>query len=124
MEFLEQVVSYSDELTSKVDNYYIAHIFSEECTFTNNIDSIIYNGEATIGGKYMIPKYIGTVWWYWTDDEGQLHTNRLNNVPYFIDPPVNILSSCTGWIHCGWWKKWLLINIKYHIFTWDFGKSK
>ena len=44
--------------------------------FTENTDPIISNGVAKIGGKNIIPKGIGTVSWYWTDDEGQLHTNK------------------------------------------------
>ena len=51
--------------------------------FTDKIDPKIYNGVATMGGKYIIPKGIGTVKWSWTDGEGQLNTHRLNNVPYF-----------------------------------------
>ena len=57
------------------------------------IEPIISNGVATIGGNYIIPKGIGTVRLSWTDDEGQLHTNKLNNVLYFPDSPVNILSA-------------------------------
>ena len=63
--------------------------------FTEKIEPIIYNGVANIGEKYLIPKGIGTVTWSWTDDGGQLHTKRLNNVPYFIDSPVNIISETT-----------------------------
>ena len=46
--------------------------------FNEKIELIISNRAVTIGGKYLIPKGIGTVSWYWTDDEGQLHTNRFN----------------------------------------------
>ena len=48
--------------------------------FTDKIEPIISNGVVTIGGKYLITKEIGTVIWSWTDDEGQLHKNKLNNV--------------------------------------------
>ena len=37
--------------------------------FTHNIDPIISNIVATIGGKYLIPKVTGTVIWSWTNDE-------------------------------------------------------
>ena len=50
--------------------------FSEKEMFTNNINPIISNGVTTIGGKYLIPKQIVTVSWYWTDDEGRIHTNN------------------------------------------------
>ena len=46
---------------------------------------------ATIGVQDIIPKVIGAVSWYWTDDEGKLHTNKLNNVIYYPESPVNIL---------------------------------
>ena len=39
---------------------------------TDKIDPTISNGVATIDGKYITPKGIGTVIWYWTDDERQL----------------------------------------------------
>ena len=78
-----------------VDNSANDNICSEEDMFTDKIDPIIYNLVAAIGGKYIIPKGIVTVIWYWTDDEGQLHTNKLNTVLYFTYSSVNILSETT-----------------------------
>ena len=92
---------------------------------TDNIDTIISNEVATIGGKYIISKEIGTVRWSWNDDEGQLHTKKLNNVLYFPDSTVNIISATVldesikddeG--------TFLPTKGKYYIFTWDFGKYK
>ena len=60
--------------------------------FTEKIEPIISNGVSTIGGKDIIKKLIGTVSWSWTDEEGKLHTKKLNNLIYFPDSPVNILS--------------------------------
>ena len=80
--------------------------------------------ETTVG-KYIIPKGIGTVRWSWTDDEGQLHTNKLNYVLYFPDTPVNIPSKTAlsesmkddeG--------TWVILKRKYYIFTWDIWKYK
>ena len=48
--------------------------------FTDYIEPIISNGVSIIGRKYIIPKGIGTVRWYWTDGDVQLHTNKLNNL--------------------------------------------
>ena len=48
--------------------------------FTDKIEPIIYAGVETINGKYVVPRGIGTVIWSWTDDEGQLHTNKLNDL--------------------------------------------
>ena len=53
--------------------------------FTDKIEPIIYDGVANIGGKDIIPKGIGTFNWSWTDNEGKLHTNKLNNVLLFPD---------------------------------------
>ena len=61
--------------------------------FTDKIYTIISNGVATIGGKYIIPKVIGTVIMSYTDDDGKLHTHKLNNLIYFLDSPVNIISA-------------------------------
>ena len=52
------------------DKYVKAQIWSEEDMFNDKIEPIISNGVATIGGKYLIPKGIGTVSWSWTDYEG------------------------------------------------------
>ena len=60
--------------------------------FTYKIVPIISNVVETIFGKDIIPKSIGKVSWSWNDDEGQLHTNKFNNIIYFPYPPVNILS--------------------------------
>ena len=62
---------------------------------TDNIETIISNGVATLGGKYIIPKGIVTDIWSWTDDEGQIHTYKLNTVLYFPYSSVNILSETT-----------------------------
>ena len=46
-----------------------------------------------IGVNYIIQKGIGTVRRSSTDNEGQLHTNKFNNVIYFTSSPVNIISA-------------------------------
>ena len=53
--------------------------------FTDKIERIISNGVVTIGGRDLITKGIGTVIWSCNDDEGKMHTKRLNNVIYFMD---------------------------------------
>ena len=69
-----------------------AHICSDEYMFTDNIYPIIYNVVATIVRKDIIQKEVNTGIWSCTDDEVKLHTNKLNNILYFLDSPVNILS--------------------------------
>ena len=80
---------------------------------------------ATIGVTDVITKVIGAVSWSWTDGEGQLKANKLNNVLYFPDSPVNILSATAlaesmkddeG--------TWVVTKRNYFIFTPYFGKYK
>ena len=47
--------------------------------FTNNLEPVISNKVATIGGKYFIINGIGTVRWSWNDADVQLHTKKLDN---------------------------------------------
>ena len=61
--------------------------------FTDKIDIFISNGVETIGRKYIITKYIFTDSWSCNDDEGNFHKNKFNNVLYFPESPVNILSA-------------------------------
>ena len=84
VESSEQVRFDSDESSLLVDKYANAHICSEEEMFTENIDPVIYNGVETVDRKDLITKGIGTVSWYWTDDEEQLH-KIFNNLIYFPD---------------------------------------
>ena len=93
--------------------------------FTDKIKPIISNGLATIGGKYIIPKGNVTVIWSWTDDEGQLHTNKLNNVLYSPDSSVNIISetALSEYIN-DYDGTWVLTKIKYYVYTWVFGEYK
>ena len=60
---------------------------------TDKIETIIYNVVEAIVRKDLIPKGIGAVIWSWTDDEGQINTNKFINVLYFPDSPVNIISA-------------------------------
>ena len=70
-------------------------------------------------------KGIGTVICYCTDDEGQPHKNKLNNVLNFPESTVNILSATTL-------DKSMKDNEetgvptkrKYYFFTWGFCKYK
>ena len=125
MESSEQVRFDSDESSATVDKYDNARICSEEDVFTYNIEPIIYNRVATIGGNDLITKIIGIVSWSWTDDEGKLQTNKLNNVIYFPESPVNVLIA-TELAESMKYDEgtWVLTKGKYCIFTWDFGNYK
>ena len=64
---------------------------------TDNIEPIIYNGVATIGGNYLIPKGIGKVICSCNYDEEQLNTKKLNNLLYSIESQVKKNKcNCTG----------------------------
>ena len=47
---------------------------------------------ATIGGAQNSVEGMGTTLWRWKDDSGQHHTIDVENVLYFPQSPVNILS--------------------------------
>ena len=85
--------------------------------FTYKIEPIIKNRGADIGGKYTITKSIGTFRWSWTDNKGQLHTKKLNNVISFPDSPVNILSATALAKSIKDNKVTLVQKIKYYIFN-------
>ena len=86
--------------------------------FNENIDPIIYNVVATIDGKDISPKWIVKVSWDWIDDEGQLHTNNFNNILYFTDSPVNILSeTALDESMKDYEGTWVLTKRKYYIFN-------
>ena len=70
MESSELVEFKSSRSSVLVDKSANAYIYSEEEMFTDKIYPIIYNVMANKGGKYFIIKGIGTVSWYWNDDEG------------------------------------------------------
>ena len=80
---------------------------------------------STIGVKDIIPKGVVAVIWSWTDDEVQLHNKKLNNVLYFPDLKVNILSAnaLAESIKCDE-VTWELTKWKYSIFTSYFVKYK
>ena len=125
MESSEQVVFDSDGSSVIVDNSENDHTRSEEYMFTDKIDPIISNGVATIDGKFIIPKDIGTVSWSWNFDEGQLHTKKLNNVFSWHIDPVNILSATIlDESMKGDEGTRVITKREYYIFTWYFGKYK
>ena len=76
---------------------------------------------ATIIVKYLIPKGIVTVIWSWTDYEGKLQTNRFNNVLYFPDSLVSIISeTALAESIKGDDGTWVLPKRKHYIYTLDF----
>ena len=78
---------------------------------------------ANICRKDLIPIGVGTVSWSCTDYEGQMHTKKLNIVLYFPDSPDNILiATALTESMKDYEGKWVLIERKGSIFTWNLGK--
>ena len=86
--------------------------------FTDKIDPIISNVVATVGGKYLIAKGIGTISWSWTYGEGQIYTNKYKLLFYFTDSQFNILSATALDESIKDYKvTWVPTKGKYSIFT-------
>ena len=118
LESSEQFKFDSDGSSVIVDNSENAHILSEEYMFTDNIYYRNSNGVATIGVKDINIKGIGKIRWSCNDDEGKLHTQKLNNILNLPYSPVNILSAIalTESMRDDD-LKWVLTKSKYSIFT-------
>ena len=66
-----------DSKTGIVYNSENTHICNDESMFVGKLHEVEISGVLTIGGVYFKPTVIGTVKWYWKDDEGKSHTHRL-----------------------------------------------
>eukprot|EP00984_Skeletonema_dohrnii_P013467 scaffold5583_cov166-Skeletonema_dohrnii-CCMP3373.AAC.1 len=82
----------SDAKTVICDNSANVHICNDESMFVGPIRRTDKHYVATIGGKQNNASGMGTVRWTWKDDAGKKHTIDLENVLYFPQSPVNILS--------------------------------
>ena len=80
--------------------------------FTDKIEHILSNILATIGGRDIITKGIVTVRWSCNDYQGQLYTDKFNDVLYFTESSVNIGSATA-----------LAKSIKYKQGTWVIKKE-
>jgi hypothetical protein len=73
------------------DNSANTHICNNKAMFVT-FEETTKGMVATIGGKLNRPGGIGTVEWTWKDDTGESHTERLDNVLFFPQSPINIMS--------------------------------
>ena len=73
------------------DNSANTHIYNNKDMFVD-FKETTSGMVATIGGKLNRPAGIGTVEWKWNDDDGVTHTQQLENVLYFPQSPINIMS--------------------------------
>ena len=60
--------------------------------FVGKMKKTISHGVETIGGKGHRPSGIGTVRWTWRDDLGKAHEYLIEDVLFFPESPINILS--------------------------------
>ena len=74
------------------DNSVNVHICSSKSMFIVPMSRTVKHYVATIGGSKNSASGMGTVWWRWKDDFGKIHTLDIENVLYFPQSPVNILS--------------------------------
>ena len=60
--------------------------------YVSDITPVTMHKVATIGGCGHAPADVGNVRWNWIDDSGVKHTYLVENVLYFPQSPINILS--------------------------------
>jgi hypothetical protein len=116
----------TDSHTVVVDNAANCHICNDKRMFIGKINEFSVESSYsvdTVGGGSK-PKGIGTVLWMITDDAGKRHEERIDEVLYFPDSPVNILGVTKlakqrgddEGIH-------VLTKANYSVFTWNNGRS-
>ena len=82
----------TDSSSMVCNNSANVHICNNRSMFIGELQSVSNHKVATIGGKGHQPSGIGTVRWTWRDDERKLHEYHIENVLYFPQSPINILS--------------------------------
>ena len=110
--------------TAVCDNAATAHICNNKHMYVGEIRPVKTQGVATIGGTNFKPSGIGTVQWSWRDDNYKKHTEELDNVLFFPESPVNIISLHQLGRHFGNDEEgtWIQTKLSYLIFTWNQGK--
>jgi hypothetical protein len=107
------------------DNSSNVHICNDKRMFQDLKDVTSPNVVATIGGKNSSPSGVGTVKWTWKDDDGKDHTFIFENVLYFPNSPVNVLSvtSLADFLNDDEGTG-IDTKRKYSRFYWDHGKHQ
>ena len=82
----------TDSYTMVCDNSANVHICNRRNMFVGEIRKVSNKEVATIGGKGHHPSGIGIVKWIWRDDSKKLHEYLFENVLFFPQYPMNILS--------------------------------
>ena len=92
----QDVATWDTNSSSMVcDNSANVHICNDRKMFVGDLSPVTNHKVATIGGKGHQPSGLGTVRWSWRDDKGTLHEYLVENVLYFPQSPINILSVTT-----------------------------
>ena len=82
----------SDSSSIICDNSANVSICNDKTMFVGDISKVQSHSVATIGGKGHFASGVGTVRWRWKDDYGSTHEYLVENVLYFPQLPINILS--------------------------------
>ena len=82
----------TDLSTMVCDNSANVHICNQRNMFVGDIRTVSNQQVATIGGKGHQPSGIGTVKWIWRDNFGKSHEYLVDDVLFFPQSPINILS--------------------------------
>ena len=74
------------------DNSVNVHICNQHNMFVGVIIKFSNQQFATIGGKLHRPSVIGTFKWMWHDDSRKSHEYLVEDVLFFLQSPINIMS--------------------------------
>ncbi len=74
------------------DNSANVHVCFDKRMFIGELRRTDKHYVATIGGSKNVAQGMGTVRWRWRDDNGKEHAMNIENVLFFPQSPVNILS--------------------------------
>ena len=88
----ESVSFDSDSKSAVCDNSANVHVCNQKGMYVGELRPIKSHKVATIGGKGHSPEGIGTVKWSWNDDDGRKHEYLVEDVLFFPQSPINILS--------------------------------
>ena len=82
----------TDSSTMICDNSSNVHICNRRNVFVGEIRKVSNQQVATIGVKGHYPLGLGTLKLIWRDDSGKLHEYLVEDVLFFPQSPINILS--------------------------------
>ena len=91
--------------------------------FVGKFNGVEIDGVVTVGRTDFKPTVVGTVKWYWKDDELKSYTHRLEHALYFQEYPINIMSSTSlGDQYDDYDGIYIKTNRHSYQFSWNFGQ--